>query len=71
MDNTYLNSIITNLSGDITTINEKIDCIGTTHQKYDSLFSGKAWLHKVFRQCFPGEKSFKRWIDDFFKKQGI
>lgn len=40
MDNTYLDSIITNLSGDITTINEKIDCVGTIHTKYDSLFSG-------------------------------
>ena len=39
MDNTYLNSIVTNLSSDIIDIKEKIDC-GTTHSKINSLFSG-------------------------------
>lgn len=40
MDNTYLNSMVTNLSSDIITINNKLDCVGTTiHSKFDSLFS--------------------------------
>lgn len=40
-DNSYLNSMVTNLSSDIITINEKLDCVGTTiHSKFDSLFSG-------------------------------
>ena len=39
-DNIYLNSIITNLSNDVISINDKIDCVGTTiHSKFDSLFS--------------------------------
>lgn len=39
MDNTYLNSIITNLSSNIITLNEKVDCVGALSTKYDSLFS--------------------------------
>lgn len=40
MDITYLNSAITNLSSDIITLNEKVECAGELHTKYDSLFSG-------------------------------
>lgn len=39
MDNTYLNTVITNLSSDIITLNEKVDCVGAISTKYDSLFS--------------------------------
>lgn len=39
MDTTYLNSAITNLSSDIITLNEKVECAGELHTKYDSLFS--------------------------------
>lgn len=40
MDNTYLNSMVTNLSSDIITLHEKVDCAGIFSTKYDSLFSG-------------------------------
>ena len=40
MDITYFNSAITNLSSDIITFNEKVECAGELPTKYDSLFSG-------------------------------
>ena len=51
IDNNYLNSIVTNLSSDIITLNEKVDCAGIFSTKYDSLFSEQAFCRPRKTDC--------------------